>query len=86
MRLSTELDVAGRSVVVCGGSAAALGAVVDLHGAERVALGTDYPFPLGEPVPGQLIEACEDLDEHTRDRLLAGTALEFLGLPRARFP
>ena len=36
MRLSTELDVAGRSVVVCGGSAAALGAVVDLHGAGAV--------------------------------------------------
>ncbi len=65
--------------------ARALRYLVDLHGAERVALGSDYPFPLGEPVPGRLIEACDDLDEHTRDRLLAGTALEFLGLPRTRF-
>lgn len=36
MRLSAELDVTGRSVVVCGGSAAALGTIVDLHGAGAV--------------------------------------------------
>jgi aminocarboxymuconate-semialdehyde decarboxylase len=50
-----------------------------LVGAERVALGSDYPFPLGEHEPGRLIESMPDLDEATRARLLAGTALEFLG-------
>src|SRR5262249_4451048 len=51
-------------------------------GAERVALGSDYPFPLGEAEPGKLIESIEDLSEETRQRLLAGTAREFLGMER----
>ena len=52
-------------------------------GADRIALGSDYPFPLGEAEPGRLIESMSDLDEATRRRLLAGTAREFLGLDRA---
>jgi aminocarboxymuconate-semialdehyde decarboxylase len=58
--------------------------LVDLMGADRIALGTDYPFPLGEARAGALIESCEFPDE-ARARLLHGTALEWLGLPRARF-
>lgn len=58
--------------------AEALRALLRLHGAERVALGSDYPFPLGEEHPGSLIRSMTDLDEVTRARLLHGTALEFL--------
>jgi len=54
-------------------------------GAERVALGSDYPFPLGEDRPGAMIEAMTDLSAGTRARLLAGTALDFLRLPAERF-
>ncbi len=54
--------------------------LVALVGADRVALGSDYPFPLGEAVPGAMIESMPDLSPETRDRLLAGTALDFLGL------
>jgi aminocarboxymuconate-semialdehyde decarboxylase len=54
-------------------------------GAERVALGTDYPFVLGEDEPGHLIESLDDVSEETRARLLAGTALEFLGANRDQF-
>lgn len=56
----------------------ALRRLLRLHGAERVALGSDYPFPLGEAHPGSLIGSMTDLDELTRARLLHGTALEFL--------
>jgi aminocarboxymuconate-semialdehyde decarboxylase len=59
--------------------------IVDLVGPERVALGSDYPFPLGEKVPGSLIESVAEFSEATRNRLLWGTALEFLGLDRGRF-
>lgn len=52
--------------------------LVDLLGAEHIALGTDYPFPLGEAHPGKLIETHPDLDRKTKDRLLSGTALEWL--------
>jgi aminocarboxymuconate-semialdehyde decarboxylase len=48
-------------------------------GAERVAMGSDYPFPLGEHTPGALIGSLEDLSAAQRRRLLGGTALEFLG-------
>lgn len=58
--------------------------LIKMLGAERVALGSDYPFPLGEAVPGALIESMTDLDAATRRRLLMGTAAEFLALDPAR--
>jgi aminocarboxymuconate-semialdehyde decarboxylase len=63
----------------------ALRNLIRLVGAERIALGSDYPFPLGEEAPGALIESLSDLSEPTRQRLLAGTALEFLGLEPGAF-
>jgi aminocarboxymuconate-semialdehyde decarboxylase len=63
----------------------ALRSLIRLLGAERIALGSDYPFPLGEAVPGQLIESMPDLSAEVRRRLLGGSALEFLGLDAARF-
>jgi aminocarboxymuconate-semialdehyde decarboxylase len=54
-------------------------------GPERVALGTDYPFVLGEEEPGRLIESLADVAEETKARLLGGTALEFLGVGGDRF-
>jgi aminocarboxymuconate-semialdehyde decarboxylase len=53
--------------------------LVRLVGADRVALGSDYPFPLGEAEPGRLIESM-DWSVAEKERLLAGTAREFLGL------
>lgn len=46
-------------------------------GANRIALGSDYPFPLGEAEPGRLVESM-NLPAGQRERILAGTALEFL--------
>jgi aminocarboxymuconate-semialdehyde decarboxylase len=57
---------------------AALRYLIDLVGAEKIALGSDYPFPLGEACPGALI-ASMDLGETTKNRLFRGTALEWLG-------
>jgi aminocarboxymuconate-semialdehyde decarboxylase len=65
--------------------AEALRYLVRLIGAERIALGSDYPFPLGEPVPGSLIESIDEFDAATKERLLGGTALEFLAVERERF-
>ncbi len=64
----------------------ALRSLLRLIGPERIALGSDYPFPLGEAVPGRMIETMEDLTPAMRERLLAGTALEFLGRRREEFP
>ena len=56
----------------------ALRLLLEVFGAERIALGTDYPFPLGEARPGSLIDSLQ-LPGPERDRLRAGTALEWLG-------
>jgi len=53
--------------------------LIRVMGPERVCLGSDYPFPLGEPTPGRLIASVGGLDGRVRDRLLWGSACEFLG-------
>ena len=58
--------------------------MIKLMGAETIAMGSDYPFPLGEQVPGELIESM-DLPPEIMERLLSGTALEWLGLEGGRF-
>mgnify|MGYP000704601975 CR=1 FL=1 len=58
--------------------------LVNLAGAEKVALGTDYPFPLGELAPGSLIESMP-FDEETKAKLLHGAALEWLNLEKDLF-
>ena len=58
--------------------------LVNLAGANRVALGSDYPFPLGEDIPGTLINSME-FDVATKELLLSGTALEWLGENRTKF-
>ena len=58
--------------------------IIGLFGANRVALGTDYPFPLGEHQPGKLIKSMH-YDDATKERLLSGSALEWLGLKKEKF-
>jgi len=62
----------------------ALRYLLDVTGVDRVMLGTDYPFPLGEQHPGSGIEAL-GLNDNDRAQLFHGTALEWLGLPLQRF-
>ena len=58
--------------------------LMETFGENKIALGTDYPFPLGELSPGKLIENM-DFDQRTRERLFHGTALEWLGVSAERF-
>lgn len=58
--------------------------LVNLMGADQLALGTDYPFPLGELEPGKLIDSMP-YDLKTKERLLHGTALEWLNMEKAYF-
>lgn len=53
--------------------------IISLIGSNRVCMGSDYPFPLGEHVPGSLIEH-SDFDEITKENLLSKSALEWLNL------
>lgn len=58
--------------------AEALKLLLKLFGAQRIALGSDYPFPLGEAHPGKLIESMNELSAEEKAQLLSGTAREFL--------
>ena len=58
--------------------------LIKLVGADQVALGSDYPFPLGEAVPGSLIESTS-YDDTIKAMLLHGTALNWLNLSKNMF-
>jgi aminocarboxymuconate-semialdehyde decarboxylase len=58
--------------------------IVELVGENRVALGTDYPFPLGELEPGKLINGMP-WSEERKGKLLHGAALEWLNMDLAQF-
>jgi aminocarboxymuconate-semialdehyde decarboxylase len=62
----------------------ALKFIVKLMGSNRIALGSDYPFPLGEEVPGKLIES-SDFSPAIKAQLLYQNALEWLGVSEDRF-
>src|SRR5438128_2282537 len=57
----------------------ALKLLLRLFGPQRVAFGSDYPFPLGEAHLGKLIESMK-LSAKEKAQVLSGTAREFLGL------
>ncbi len=54
--------------------------LLKLLGPRRICLGSDYPFPLGETTPGEMIAGMIDLSEEAREWLLAGAAREFLAI------
>lgn len=56
----------------------ALDFIIDIIGADKICMGSDYPFPLGEHVPGNLIEA-HIKDESLKTKLLWNNAMEWLG-------
>jgi aminocarboxymuconate-semialdehyde decarboxylase len=58
----------------------ALRLLVKLFGAQRVALGSDNPIPLGEAHAGSLVESLSDFSSDNKALLLSGTAREFLRL------
>eukprot|EP00126_Sphaerothecum_destruens_P008750 Sdes_comp20331_c0_seq1m14037 len=64
----------------------ALKLLIKLVGEDKVVLGTDYPFPLGEQAPGKLVATCPDLNEKTKAKILGANALDFLGIAdKSRF-
>jgi len=57
----------------------ALKLLLKLFGPARVALGSDYPFPLGEARPGELIRSLK-LTAKEKAQLFSRTASDFLGI------
>jgi tryptophan 2,3-dioxygenase len=57
--------------------------LVDVMGEDRVLLGSDYPYPLGEEHIGQLIRQSR-LSLQAKAKLLGGNAAEFFGIGSAQ--
>jgi len=60
--------------------ARALRLLVEVMGEDRVMLGSDYPFPLGEQRVGKLVRDMQGLSDAARAKLLADNARRFLGI------
>ncbi len=53
--------------------------LMDIVGEDKICLGSDYPFPLGEERPGRLIEKLK-LGKKTEKKLLFRNAVDWLGI------
>jgi aminocarboxymuconate-semialdehyde decarboxylase len=58
--------------------------VIDLIGDDKICCGSDYPFPLGEAIPGEEIEALQ-ASKKVKDKLLYKNALNWLQLDKKKF-
>jgi aminocarboxymuconate-semialdehyde decarboxylase len=59
----------------------ALKLLTDVMGTDRVMLGSDSPFPLGEQRIGSLVRESPHYGDADRQRMLQGNAQTFFGLP-----
>ncbi len=64
--------------------ARALKWLLEIMGEDRVMLGTDYPFPLGEQKPGKLLKGL-DLEKTVEAKVFSHNALDWLNLNYADF-
>ncbi len=56
----------------------------DSLGSDRICLGSDYPFPLGEHHPGDLVESMP-WDKEVKSKILWNNAFDWLGLNDKEF-
>ena len=62
----------------------ALNYLINILGYDKILFGTDYPFPLGETEPGEMINSL-NISNKNKQRLYAGSALEWLGLDAKQY-
>ena len=53
--------------------------VIDLVGEDKVIQGSDYPFPLGEAVPGELVRTAP-ISDLEKEKILGSSAKSWLGI------
>ena len=57
----------------------ALKYIIDTFGIDKIAYGTDYPFPLGDLQHGKFIEQDRSIDLVSKEKIFKTNILEFLG-------
>lgn len=58
--------------------------IIKIVGSEKIVLGSDYPFPLGDLEIGKFIEDM-DLDQSVKENIFFKSPLSWLGLPKDKF-
>ena len=58
--------------------------VLDMQGSKRVALGSDYPFPLGDLTIGKFIEDM-DISEAVKEDVFSNAACEWLSIDKQEY-
>lgn len=64
--------------------AQALNLIMNVIGTDKICVGSDYPFPLGELHPGKLVEE-QVMEKEIREKILFRNALDWLGMELSRF-
>ena len=59
--------------------------IVNNLGSEKIALGSDYPFPLGEKTPGKIIDSLSSLSDNDKENIFYKSALNWLDLDKKKF-
>lgn len=54
--------------------------VIDLLGEDKVLLGSDYPFPLGEKIPGRMIDTSPLFSQSLRQKIYLANPMKWLNL------
>lgn len=62
----------------------ALRLLIDTLGADRIMIGSDAPFPLGEEHIGELVRSMPNIDEALRSKMLDYNAIHFFSLPQEK--
>jgi aminocarboxymuconate-semialdehyde decarboxylase len=57
----------------------ALQFLTEVIGEDKICLGSDYPFPLGEHHPGKLIEGMDNFSKELKGKLLFENAMKWMG-------
>jgi Predicted metal-dependent hydrolase of the TIM-barrel fold len=63
----------------------ALRYVTEVIGQDKICMGSDYPFPLGEHHPGKLIESMTDFSTELKNKMLFENALNWMDLKASHF-
>jgi aminocarboxymuconate-semialdehyde decarboxylase len=59
--------------------------IIDMVGADKVMQGSDYPFPLGEAVPGELVRTAP-ISESEKEKIMGLSAKNWLGYTKKSDP
>ncbi len=63
----------------------ALDFLVKKVGPDKISLGTDYPFPLGEEKPGSLVKSQTNFTDVMKEKILGTNAFDWLGITSRNF-